>query len=84
MKYSIKITRSAQKDLAKLPIKDYKKAIREINCLSENPRPKGCKKLSGRDGWRIRIGDFRVIYNIIDSELIVLVIDVGHRREIYR
>jgi mRNA interferase RelE/StbE len=84
MKYNINITRSAQKDLSKLPIKDYEKTIREINNLSDNPRPKGCKKLSGREGWRIRIGDFRVIYNINDSELIVLVIEVGHRREVYK
>jgi mRNA interferase RelE/StbE len=52
--------------------------------LSENPIPPKAKKLSGRNGYRIRVGDFRIIYEIQKSILVVLVIDIGHRREIYR
>ena len=51
--------------------------------LAENPRPNGCKKLVGRDGYRIRIGNYRVIYEIFDAELLVDVIAVGHRKDIY-
>jgi len=52
--------------------------------LAVEPRPAGCKKLSGREGWRIRIGDYRVLYEIREEVLVILVVDVGHRREIYR
>jgi mRNA interferase RelE/StbE len=51
--------------------------------LEQDPRPPGCKKLKGRDAWRIRIGDYRVIYEINDGHLIVTVITIGHRREVY-
>jgi mRNA interferase RelE/StbE len=52
--------------------------------LRENPRPANCRKLTGRDGWRIRIGDYRVIYEINDAALSLTVLHVGHRREVYR
>jgi mRNA interferase RelE/StbE len=55
-----------------------------VTALGANPRPPGCKKLTGVNAWRIRAGDWRVIYQIHDSRLIVLVIRVGHRREIYK
>lgn len=55
-----------------------------IAALATNPRPPGCIKLTGRDGWHIRIGDFRVIYEINDSELLIAVVQVGNRRDIYR
>ncbi len=84
MNYLINISRSAQKDLSKLPIREYDKIIKEIQLLSTNPRPNGCIKLSGRDGWRIRIGNYRVIYDIQDLKLVVLIIEVGHRKEIYK
>jgi mRNA interferase RelE/StbE len=54
-----------------------------IESLAANPRPSGCKKLKGREGYRIRKGDYRIIYNIIDNVLTVDIIAVGHRREIY-
>ena len=56
----------------------------KIDALAENPRPAGAKKLKGSDLWRVRAGDHRVIYSIADDVLIVLVVKVGHRREIYR
>ncbi len=56
-----------------------------IRALAENPRPPGCVKLSGEDSlWRIRMGDYRVLYQVRDAALLVLVVRVGHRREIYR
>ncbi len=84
MKYNITIKKRASKTLEKLPDGDYQKVRDAIRKLGENPRPSGCIKLTGRDGWRIRIGVYRVIYTINDSELKIVVIDVGHRRDIYR
>ncbi|WP_288116040.1 type II toxin-antitoxin system RelE/ParE family toxin [Microcystis aeruginosa FBCC-A68] len=52
--------------------------------LAENPRPSGCLKLTGREGWRVRIGVYRIIYGIDDSEKKVIVLDIGHRKDIYR
>ncbi|MEO1670657.1 MAG: type II toxin-antitoxin system RelE/ParE family toxin, partial [Cyanobacteria bacterium J06631_2] len=64
---------------------NYKRNISDaISNLAENPRPSGCKKLKGRPAWRIRVGIYRVIYKISDRQLIITVIDVGHRKDIYR
>ncbi|MCK4505752.1 MAG: type II toxin-antitoxin system RelE/ParE family toxin [Candidatus Aegiribacteria sp.] len=84
MIYSIEILRSAQKQLSKINRQDQDRIIASIESLADNPRPDGCKKLSGRSAWRIRIGTYRVIYEIQDEKLIVLVVKIGHRREIYR
>jgi mRNA interferase RelE/StbE len=84
MIYEIEIERSALKALEKLPLKDRNKVINTIERLASNPRPAGAKKLTGRDGWRIRIGDYRVIYEIKDRICYILVLDIGHRKEIYR
>jgi mRNA interferase RelE/StbE len=61
-----------------------KRVAARIDALCEEPRPSGCKKLAGSDYWRIRIGDYRVLYSIEDAKLTVLVVRVGHRREVYR
>ena len=84
MTYSIEILRSAQKQLSKINRQDQDRIISSIESLANNPRPDGCKKLSGRPAWRIRIGSYRVIYELQDEKLIVLVIRIGHRRDIYR
>ncbi len=84
MSYQISITRKAQKELANLPTKDYESVKTDVRDLANSPRPRGCKKLSGREGWRIKVGDYRVIYEIDDKEKIVTVLHIGHRREIYR
>ena len=55
-----------------------------IENLAENPRPPGAIKLAGQEAYRIRVGDYRVVYAIADERLVILVVDVGHRREIYR
>ena len=84
MTYKISILRKAQKQLAKIPTNDYKKVKKTILDHAREPRPPGSKKLKGRDGWRIRQGDFRVIYEIHDDQLIIIVLEVGNRRDIYR
>ncbi len=82
--YTVNITRRAAKELEDLPGSDYERVKSEILALKEQPRPPRSLKLRGRDGWRIRIGDYRVIYEILDKELLVLVIKVAHRRDIYK
>ena len=64
MNYRIFILRRAQKELSKVPDEDYHRIKESILKLSDNPRPKGCSKLIGREGWRIRVGNYRVIYEI--------------------
>lgn len=61
----------------------YPRVRDAIRDLANTPRPPGCKKLVGRDGWRIRVGDYRVIYEIDDSTRIVTVVHIGHRRDVY-
>lgn len=81
--YEVLIERSAQKQLQKIPAPHFNRIIKAIYDLRNNPRPHGVKKLSGRDGYRIRIGDYRVIYLIEDDVLKVFVVEIGHRKEIY-
>jgi mRNA interferase RelE/StbE len=83
MSYKVLILRRAQKELAGLPKSDYERARDEIASLTDDPRPSGCKKLVGREGWRIRIGNYRVIYEIDDTEQEVTILHVGHRRDVY-
>ena len=84
MSYEVSILRRARKALGTIHGPQYEKVKKAIIALGENPRPKGCKKLSGRNGWRVRVGDYRIIYEIEDMKLIVLVVHLGHRREVYR
>jgi mRNA interferase RelE/StbE len=81
--YTILILPSAQKQLSKLPDAVATRIEEKLLELEHDPRPPGCKKLRGRDAWRIRIGDYRAIYEIDDGRLIVTVITIGHRREVY-
>ena len=81
--YQIRITKTAQKQLDKLPESVAGILIESIQDLSRNPRPHGYKKLKGRDGYRIRKGDFRIIYDIFDKILTVEVIAIGNRKDIY-
>jgi mRNA interferase RelE/StbE len=78
------ILRSAQRELAELPIPVYERVWDAILDLSENPRPIGCLKLRGRKGWRIRVGDYRVGYERDDRAGTVTVLHIGHRRDVYR
>ena len=81
--YSIEITATAKKQLTKLPIAITDKLIKAIQELAKNPRPAGYKKLKGRPGYRIRKGDYRIIYEVYDAKLIVNVVIVAHKREVY-
>jgi mRNA interferase RelE/StbE len=82
--YSLSILRRAQKELAQISRGDYERVVEAIRDLADSPRPVGCRKLTSREGWRIRIGDFRVIYEVDDAQRSVTVLHVGHRRDVYR
>jgi len=82
-KYIIELTKKAKKKLDKLPDSTAFQLIETIVQLENNPRPIGSKKLKGRDGYRVRSGNYRIIYEIIDHKLIIEIIDLGHRRDIY-
>ncbi len=84
MSYTLVIGRDAQRALARIREPDYSRILTAIQALVNDPRPRGCKKLRNRDAWRIRIGDYRVIYEINDRQLVVTVVDVGNRRDVYR
>ena len=83
-KYKIEIKKSAVKELNKLPDNDLKKIIRKIQNLADTPRPSDCKKLTGEEKYRIRSGNYRILYLIEDDILTIYVIKIGHRREVYR
>lgn len=83
--YKIEISSTAEKSLKKIPKKDLAKIIESIQILSINPFPEGCRKLAGEErAYRIRQGDYRIIYEVEDKKLIILVLKIGHRRDIYR
>jgi mRNA interferase RelE/StbE len=82
--YKVILLPSAEKDWYNIPQKDARRIFERIEKLAENPRPYGCEKLRGQNTYRIRQGDYRIIYEIKDKVLIVLVLRIGHRRDIYR
>ena len=84
VKYRILIKKSAAKELETIPKRDLKKIIGRIQSLANNPRPPGSQKLSRSELYRIRQGDYRIVYEIKDKELIIYIIKIGHRRDIYR
>jgi len=83
-KYKIYIKPTAVKELQKIPKRDVSKIIDKIRSLSSNPRPPGCEKLSADEKYRIRQGRYRIVYSIEDDKLVVLVIKIGHRKDVYR
>ena len=83
-KYSLFIKPSAVKELEKINKKDIRRITSRISGLMENPRPEGCEKLSGENKLRLRQGHYRIVYSVDDSNKIVLVVKIGHRREVYR
>lgn len=82
--YSLLFKRSVSSDLRALPKVDVAAILKRIEQLADNPRPSGCEKLSGQERYRIRQGNYRILYEIRDEVLIVTVVKVGHRREVYR
>lgn len=84
-RYRIAFARRAEKALEKLPREAQARIARRIDALAEEPRPRDAKKLQGEDDlYRVRVGDYRIIYCIRERELLVLVVGVGDRRDIYR
>ncbi|RLB96866.1 MAG: type II toxin-antitoxin system mRNA interferase toxin, RelE/StbE family [Deltaproteobacteria bacterium] len=84
VKYKIYIRPSAVKELKKIPKKVLQKIVSRIKGLSTNPRPFGCEKLSDEERYRIRQGNYRIVYSIEDAALIVIVVKVSHRSNVYK
>jgi len=84
MRYRVILPKSVQKELDRLPDDVANRILARLTELETNPRPADVKKLKGRSAWRIRVGDYRVIYEIHDRVLQIVIITIGHRREIYR
>ncbi|MEG3436184.1 type II toxin-antitoxin system RelE/ParE family toxin [Pannus brasiliensis CCIBt3594] len=83
--YSIEFSRKARKQFKALPELVRDRLIPKIDSLTENPRPSDCKALQGTKGlYRVRVGDYRILYSIEDRRLFILIVEIGHRREIYR
>ena len=82
--YELVVKKSVAEDLRAFPKQDVKRIMQRIRSLADDPRPPGCEKLSGQERYRIRQGAYRVIYEIEDAGLTVLVVKVGHRRDVYR
>ena len=81
--YQLFIEKQVQRQLEKIPLADYQRLKSAIFDLAKNPRPKGYKKLKGRPGYRIRQGNYRVVYDINDEILTVYILAAGHRKDIY-
>ena len=83
--YKIEVSATAEKQLRKLGKENRQRIIEAISSLAKTPRPKGCRKLKGfEDVYRIRVGTYRLIYNIDDKQILIIIIKVGHRKHVYR
>lgn len=82
--YKIEIKKSALKELSRLPRSDLNKVIDKIQNLAQDPRPADCKKLTAEEKYRIRCGNYRILYLIEDNILMVVVVKIGHRKDVYR
>lgn len=82
--YRIVIKKSAAKEIERIAKNDRIRIIEKIKSLAQNPHPTGSKKLSGQEKYRMRQGNYRILYQIIDDELIINVVKVGHRQDVYR
>lgn len=82
--YRLRIKPSAAKELEAISRTDRRRLVARMRDLAEQPRPPGAEKLSGHDLYRVRQGKYRILYEIVDNDLTVIVIKVGHRREVYR
>ena len=83
--YEVEITRTAEKQLRRLPRTDQERVARAVVALATDPFPRGARKLSGYDDvFRVRVGRYRILYSVSDTAMIVIVLKVGHRRNVYR
>lgn len=83
-KYKIEFKKTAAKELNSLPNREIKKIVVAINLLVENPRPTNSKKLSGSERYRLRVGDYRILYEIENQVLIIYIVKIAHRKDVYR
>lgn len=84
MPYSVYLKRSAEKELDRLPAKIHDRIVKRLLSLRDNPRPPGMKELQSREGYRIRMGDYRILYWINEKEKRVEITSIAHRKEVYR
>lgn len=82
--YELRFRASVAKDLRSISKRNVARILKRIESLSEDPRPPGCEKLSGQQRYRVRQGNYRIIYEIQDDVLVVTIVTVGHRRNVYR
>jgi mRNA interferase RelE/StbE len=83
--YQIEWRKSTKRDLKSIPSQQVERIVSTVTALANDPRPSGCTKLSGSDcAYRIRIGDYRVIYEIFDNKLLIEIVRAAHRKDIYR
>ncbi len=82
--YRLRFKSSVVRDLRSIPNQDVAKILARIEALAEDPRPPGCEKLSGLPRYRVRQGVYRIVYEIQDDVLLVLVVKIGHRKDVYR
>lgn len=83
--YRVEIARRAIKSIARLPRKEQLRVRAAIDLLADDPRPPGCVAMAGEDSvYRVRVGDYRILYEVIDERLVIQVVRVGHRRDVYR
>ncbi|HET9608516.1 MAG TPA: type II toxin-antitoxin system RelE/ParE family toxin [Acidimicrobiales bacterium] len=83
--YRVEIARRAAKALASLPRREQQRVRAAIDLLADQPRPPGCRQLSGEHrAYRVRVGDYRIVYEVLDTRLVIQVVRIGHRRDIYR
>jgi mRNA interferase RelE/StbE len=83
-RYRISFRKSVARDLRRIPSEDVRGILSVIEALSDEPRPPGVEKLSRKEKYRVRQGSYRIIYEIRDRELLVIVVKVGHRKDVYR
>lgn len=83
-RYEIAFRKSVARDLRAIPNADVERILDRIRALADDPRPPGCERLSGQARYRIRQGSYRILYEIEDARLVVLVVKVAHRRDVYR
>ena len=82
--YKVYFRKSAAKELEKLPRQTLRRVVERIESLADDPRPKSCEKLTGQELYRIRQGDYRIVYSIQDNELTIWIIKIGHRKSVYK
>jgi len=83
-RYELRFKPSVAKDLRGIPSADLRRILARIETLREDPRPSGSEKLSAQERYRLRQGDYRILYTVLDDEVMVEIVKVGHRREVYR